>query len=658
MSTENKRVSQLVELTANEVQPADLFLIIDTTAQESKRIQASELSTWLNLSGSNFVPNAINAQTASFVLGSNVFGSVNSSNTATSASTALLSNQAASATSASNALSASYALTASFALNGGGQSVSASFLNYSGVPNGTASYAVNAANANASQTSNFLSYFGGNNGTASYAITTQNVSHATTADTASFFNNITSIVASASYAINASTAAFVTNANTAAFLQYSGIPNGTASYALAAGSIGGTLSDYGLVLAYEQSPSASIIDTVIVSSSLATPQQTDIEAVGSFILSFTSSNITNYSLSLVSLNRLTGETVVLDSSKIGFNTTPMISTWGNYSSGTLHLPFELLGTQLMYGKYLVEVTSSSPYVSISPSRTTRFSFSSKSNILTTQPDEFVDFFVDPSASVVINFSSSLGGPFHDQLPGLLQTGSNNITWMDLQSQNVDDIRYTWKCTSLTTLNCFSNPSLQTLIYSFPTTLTKLQCYSCSINFIVDLDNTALSYFDCNTNNLISVPELSPSTSYLNFSNNPVTSMPSFIPNALQTLYAQKTSISSIPFLPNNIFTASFANTTITSVPNPLPFSMSYLDISHTNVFTMSNTPASMSFLDISNALFSMTGLENASGQLVASNVLSGTLGIKGYGTPSTFSPTLLSNIGVLQSNHWNVLFDM
>jgi len=656
MSTENKRVSQLVELTANEVQPADLFLIIDATAQESKRIQASELSTWLNLSSSNFVPNAINALTASFVLGSNVSGSVNSSNFAISASIALLSNLA---TSASNAVSASYAVTASFALNsqGGGQVLTASYLSYSGIPNGTASYSLTAENARASQTSNFLSYFGGNNGTASYAITTQNVNHATNADTASFFNNITSIVASASYAINASTAAFVNNSNTAAFLQYSPT-NGTASYAITAGSIAGSLSNYGLVFAYEQSPSASIIDTVIVSSSLGTPQQTVIEAVGNFILSFTSSNITNYSISLVSLNRLTGETVVLDSSKIGFNTTPMISTWGNYESGTLHLPFELLGTQSMYGKYLVEVTSSTPYVTISPNRTTRFLFSSKSNVLTTQPDEFVDFFVDPSSSVVINFSSSLGGPFHDQLPGLLQTGSNNITWIDLQNQSVDDIRYTWKCTSLTTLNCYNNPPLQTLIYSFPITLTKLQCYSCSINFIVDLNNTALSYFDCNSNNLISVPALPSSTSYLNFSNNPVIAMPTFISNVMQTLYAQKTSISSIPFLPNSIFTASFANTTITSVPNPLPFSMSYLDISHTNVFTMSHTPTSMSYLDISNALFSMTGLENVSGQLATSSVVSGTLGIKGYGTPSTFSPTLLSNIGVLQSNHWNVLYDM
>ena len=48
----NKRVTQLVELTSNEVIPEDLFLIIDVNANESKKIRVSELGVWLQSSGS------------------------------------------------------------------------------------------------------------------------------------------------------------------------------------------------------------------------------------------------------------------------------------------------------------------------------------------------------------------------------------------------------------------------------------------------------------------------------------------------------------------------------------------------------------------------------------------------------------------------------
>ena len=63
----NKKVSQLIELTPTEVSTDDLFLIIDSSAKESKKIQASNLIAWLNGSGSIYATNAILAATASYV---------------------------------------------------------------------------------------------------------------------------------------------------------------------------------------------------------------------------------------------------------------------------------------------------------------------------------------------------------------------------------------------------------------------------------------------------------------------------------------------------------------------------------------------------------------------------------------------------------------
>ena len=52
MSSGNKRVSQLIELTSAEVANDDLFLIIDSSAYESKKIKVNNLSAYLNASGS------------------------------------------------------------------------------------------------------------------------------------------------------------------------------------------------------------------------------------------------------------------------------------------------------------------------------------------------------------------------------------------------------------------------------------------------------------------------------------------------------------------------------------------------------------------------------------------------------------------------------
>ena len=52
-----------------------------------KRIRVSELGLWLNESSSFYVVRAITADTASYILGSNVYGLVNSSSYALFSST-------------------------------------------------------------------------------------------------------------------------------------------------------------------------------------------------------------------------------------------------------------------------------------------------------------------------------------------------------------------------------------------------------------------------------------------------------------------------------------------------------------------------------------------------------------------------------------------
>jgi hypothetical protein len=105
-------------------------------------------------------------------------------------------------------------------------------------------------------------------------------------------------------------------------------------------------------------------------------------------------------------------------------------------------------------------------------------------------------------------------------------------------------------------------------------------------------------------------------------------------------------------------TASFSNTPLSSFPFLLPSTMSYLDISNTPISDLTYPlPHSLSFLNLESASFSMGTLETVTGQLVTNGALSGTLNIQSYGLPGTFSTTLTTNIGLLQSNNWTVLVD-
>jgi len=230
----NKRVSQLVELTAGEVSSNDLLLIVDSSARESKKLQAGQLLSYIVASGSFNATTATTAATASYIDPNNV-GLI------PSASHGITSRTASFALTTPLATTASFAVTASFVIGAAtpGLATSASFLVFTpGTSNGTASFAMTASTARNAFSSSFLIYTGTGNGTASYAIQAAN---AVNSVTASYFNPA---VGSASFAtaswayealhaLDSDTSDVATLALSADFLNYDGItPNGTASLAI------------------------------------------------------------------------------------------------------------------------------------------------------------------------------------------------------------------------------------------------------------------------------------------------------------------------------------------------------------------------------------------------------------------------------------------
>src|SRR5579862_6084834 len=512
--TGNKRVSQLVELTSEEVQPNDLLLIIDATARESKRISLSELEIYLQGTGSL----VLNAVSASYVPGSGVDGQVASAFNAVSSSTSLAALLAGFAT------SASYATTASFALNGGNASsgsTSASYLIYTGSPNGTASYAIVALQAQVASAANFLNYFGGNNGTASYAVETGFTGRAINADTASYINSSIVSVATASYAFVAQVANSG-NSTSSSFLVFSP-NNGTASYAMSAQKFANVIVDQGIFQATTQSFIQAQLDEVDIFWSTKAQARTPIEVGGTIKIPYTSSTITNGTLYLAALDRNTGINVILDSTPIIFNVGPGMGSFGNNFSGSLHQTFELMGQASLYGSYLIYVSASNN-IQIDSARTVRFNVASETdtfNVFSATPITFSAF---PTNSL-FTFSSTDGPLFTDTAAGVLATASLGKSIFTLNGINngVTSINYLWKLGQLTASNFSNNITLGTLS-GVPPTMRYLSCSYCNLTKLYDFESSSLNTLNCNNNQITALPNFPVSMSYINCSGNQLTSL--------------------------------------------------------------------------------------------------------------------------------------
>jgi Leucine-rich repeat (LRR) protein len=664
----NKTVVQLVELTSDEVVPQDLLYIVDVDANESKKIQVSQFGLWLNASGSVYAVRAILADTASYILGSNVFGSVNSSSYALLAST---SSFAQFVSQSLSAISSSYALTASFSMNGGGSgSNTASYLLYQGVPNGTSSYALNAATADTSTATSFLLYFGGNNGTASYAITTQNVQHATTSDTASYFNNsVSGSVATASYALLSQQ---TLQPNSSSYLIFTpSISNGTASYAMASKAIINTIVDYGVFLAYTQSAYEAQLDDVDVFWSTTQPATTPIEAVGTIIVPFTSSTATSGTVYLSTLDRNTGIQNVLDATPIYFNSNSNSTS----SYGQIKMPFSLMGQSNLYGSYMMFVSSSNN-LQIEPTRTVRFSISSESDILSSSINVPFTLTVFPSSSINFTFTSTDGGPFTDKITGLLHTMSLNkkIFTLNAINQGMISMNYFWPLTAVTESNFSNNPL--TNLGGIPSSLTYLSCSNCNLTSFYTFASSSLSTLNCSSNFLTSLPTFPSSMSYINCSNNALTSLnlpltlsylncslnqltslPNNLSTGLRTFLADNNNIQLLPpSLPNTIVSMSMNNNYPLLNFSSLPSQSVYLSFNNcSNMGSLPTIPLDVLYLSVQSCSFVQSVVDNILSNLVSNAMVSGTIDIRGNGP---LDPTGLTYISQLQYNAWTTFYDV
>lgn len=661
----HKRVSQLVELTAAEVAGSDWFYIVDVSAREGKKIQTSQLGAYLNASGSFTVTQA---DTASFVLGSNVFGIV------TSASWAGTASIATSASYAGRSLSASYASTASFAMNStAGSSTSSSWASASL----SASWADRSGTSLTSFTAASLIY--PNSSTASFAIRAQLVDTASYAKTASFIANSGVSVTSASYANRSGFASTADVANAALELNYPNIS--TASYAMVAENfVYNHYVDYGIFLATTQSISSSQLDLVEVSSSTGLTKQTNIAVMGTVIVPYTSSIAVDESLTLKIKSRDTGVETTLDSTPIYHDVSRTLNAFGSVLSGSLKIPFSLEGSSSMLGNYLVFVTGSSSKIKIEPTRTSRFNLSSLSDTVNVDISEPTLFQVSPEQLVSITFyTGSHEGPFTNFRNEMLATGSQYIDDVNIRNSTpatVTSVRYVWSLQNLRILDCGRNNSITTLT-GMPDTMVSLSCDSCSIQTLPNLNNASgMTYLHCGQNNLTTLPTLPISLSFLNCADNFLTSI-SGLPETMSYLNAENNLLFSIPFtfpygltdvylgtnqltslfsvFPESLLTMSVFGNPMTIIGSTLPNSLGWIDAHNLQISSFPTIPSSMLYLNISSCSLSQPAIDTICSQSVVNGLTNGIIYFNGNG------PIMISTVNdyilTLQGLGWTVGYD-
>lgn len=220
----NKRLSELLPLTAGDVEARDLLYIVDCSSTLSKKIEAGELKTYLgdNVDSASYAKSASWSETSSYIHPRNVglIASASWSETASYAFTAswafntLVTTYVSGETVLGTVPSSSVSRTSSYVLP-----------LFAGIDNGTVYRAITASKADNAATASYLQYYGINNGSASYAISS---SRSENVATASYINYVAGILS------NVSESKRSILADTASFLKYTGANNGTSSYSMTA----------------------------------------------------------------------------------------------------------------------------------------------------------------------------------------------------------------------------------------------------------------------------------------------------------------------------------------------------------------------------------------------------------------------------------------
>jgi hypothetical protein len=159
------------------------------------------------------------------------------------------------------------------------------------------------------------------------------------------------------------------------------ITSDTASYALSVA--GSSINDFGVFSAQTQSLSHSLLNNVIINPTTIGNKATNVNAVGTVNVIYTSSVAVDETIYLRVKNTITSTETDLDSTPVYFNMSPVASAWDTLGSGSFKTPFSLMGQVSISGSYQVFITASSGVtINIEPTRTCKFNISSLSDIVT------------------------------------------------------------------------------------------------------------------------------------------------------------------------------------------------------------------------------------------------------------------------------------
>ena len=350
----NKRITQLTEITAVDLAQSDLLYIADISAKESKRMTANEFAKFLTASGSISADSARTADTASYINPNNV-GTVRAS---------LFASSSLSSSWASSSLSASFSATSSYALGGAViNTQTASFVEYSPT-NVTASFAISCSLSNNSLNSNtasYLQYDGIPNGTVFQAVSASRALSASRADNASW-SDLSGYSNICGTALRANEADIATLSNALAY----------------------NLMSFGIFTPHLQNSSKFQLNTMSLTPSFPGAKGTFIEVIGTAIIFITGSS-TNHTgtLYLAVKNQDTAEETLYDNFTASVRTDATATGFISGKSGSMYLPFTLMGQSDLTGAYSVYVTCSSN-IQLDENRTGKFKIESYSDLLTVE----------------------------------------------------------------------------------------------------------------------------------------------------------------------------------------------------------------------------------------------------------------------------------
>ncbi len=171
---------------------------------------------------------------------------------------------------------------------------------------------------------------------------------------------------------------------------------------------------------------------------------------------------------------------------------------------------------------------------------------------------------------------------------LVTTTTHSIEAFGYFISNLSGIQY---FTSLTWLDCSSNAltSLPTL----PNSLDTLLCYGNALSNLPTLPSS-LTFLFCSDNSLINLPTLPHSLAFLYCSKNSLTSLPA-LPNSLTYIECENNFLTSLPTLPHSLQILDCSDNSLTSLPS-LPNSLLELGCTHNSLTSLPVLPDTLGFL--------------------------------------------------------------